>query len=71
MELPPPPPGFPAHVVYDRPAILSPATMRAGRPRVYDRPAAAISAPAAVRDARRGGTQQISSFSFLFTVKQQ
>ena len=43
------PAGFPAHNVYDRPAISAPATVRAGRPCVYDRPAAALSAPAVVR----------------------
>ena len=69
------PAGFPAHIVYDRHAISSPATVRAGRPRVYrfmtgPRPRSRHQ-QRCVRDARRGGTQQISSFSFLFTVKQQ
>ena len=42
--------GFPAHNVYDRPAISAPATVRAGPQFVYNRPA--ISAPATrVRDA--------------------
>ena len=50
------PAGFPAHNGYDRPAIAAPATVRAGRPRVYDRPAAAISAPAAVRAGRPDAT---------------
>ena len=29
------PAGFPAHNVYDRPAISAPATVRAGRPLIY------------------------------------
>ena len=57
--------GFPAHNVYDRPLISAPATVRAGRPRVYDRPAAALSAYGAC--GTPGVTQKISSFSCLFT----
>ena len=58
--------GFPAHIVYDRPAISSPATVRAGRPRVYDRPTAAISAPAAVR-AGRPARRDPADFEFFIS----
>ena len=58
------PAGFPAHNVYDRPRS-APATVRAGRPRVYDRPAAAISAPAAVRAGRPAGRNRFRVFHFF------
>ena len=61
------PAGFPAHNIYDRPAISSPATttVRAGRPLVYDRPAAAISAPSAVRAGRPAGRNRFRVFHFF------
>ena len=60
------PAGFPAHIVYDRPAISSPATVRAGRPRVYDRTADAISAPASVR-AGRPARRDAADFEFFIS----
>ena len=62
------PAGFPAHIVYDRPAISSPATVRAGRPRVYDRPAAAISAPAQQRAVRAGRPARRDAADFEFFI---
>ena len=62
------PAGFPAHNVYDRPAISAPATtrtVRAGRPRVNDRPADAISAPIAVRAGRPAGRNRFRVFHFF------